>query len=644
MQSNSNRKKRGQQTLFGDKAFEPLEDWEVCKGKKYGRVVHRAHHNLCSNRRGGAKTKTNTMAQEEKRLKMRYETPLTEAEKCSGQYLTKEAVQAYFTPRETSVAKTKITTTTTVQMMEMETSTTTILTSTVTADDLCRQVTALVENSKFVAGHKSSRAPLAILAFAKVVVDVIINNKQVDTGKYFNGITMTVPNTDELMSPTYHAIVGQKLLCVDWPTMYGVNVPCPCCGGDLRNERSSFSKNKIQFPVFVLEGPPMWCIVRPMSCRSCAHRGASNVGEVLCELPPHIRAAYPVDTKYALGNKNSHLGQSATGVMDLIMPTYGNGELCSRLLHNAINRSYMERVQSCYSLYKYSGRKEAPAYVEKDGAYCTVCPPLGDGIRTTYDEASSASHTPWKISDHDRHTQEIQSVGCGLIFAQDHTFEVTKNYFQSKQIGAADLWDLATETGEIALAVLVPSTKTNECAHAATQLARRPAFKPSAKYSDTWPAMNIFWRLLFGDSLQGRLGLFHYIQRITKTLKKNHIDHFEATNNLRHCLYQYSANDYDNLLRSLKEGSLSGVKHSDADIQDLRSTKCFKQRYDKYLRKETRPSHIICSMLDDWFGRYKCSSSGTSRPARGRKDPFTGETLFTPETKDAIKNCKEKAQ
>jgi len=62
------------------------------------------------------------------------------------------------------------------------------------------------------------------------------------------------------------------------------------------------------------------------------------------------------------------------------------------------------------------------------------------------------------------------------------------------------------------------------------------------------------------------------------------------------------------------------------------------------LRKEMRPPHILCSMLDDWFDRFKCSSSDTSRPPRGRKDPLTGETLFTPETKDAIKNCKEKAK
>ena len=67
---------------------------------------------------------------------------------------------------------------------------------------------------------------------------------------------------------------------------------------------------------------------------------------------------------------------------------------------------------------------------------------------------------------------------------------MTKNYFQKKQMGAAALWDVATETGKIASAVLVPTTKTTEYAHAATQMARREGFKPSAKYRDTWPAMN----------------------------------------------------------------------------------------------------------------------------------------------------------
>jgi hypothetical protein len=48
-------------------------------------------------------------------------------------------------------------------------------------------------------------------------------------------------------------------------------------------------------------------------------------------------------------------------------------------------------------------------------------------------------------------------------------------------------------------------------------------------------------------------------------------------------------------------------------------------------------------MLDDWFKRFKCSSSDPLNPGGGRKDPMTGDTLFTSETKPAVTNCKDKA-
>ena len=49
-------------------------------------------------------------------------------------------------------------------------------------------------------------------------------------------------------------------------------------------------------------------------------------------------------------------------------------------------------------------------------------------------------------------------------------------------------------------------------------------------------------------------------------------------------------------------------------------------------------------MLDAWFERFKCSASDGARPAGGRRDPFTGETLFTAETKDAIRMAKVNAK
>jgi len=126
-------------------------------------------------------------------------------------------------------------------------------------------------------------------------------------------------------------------------------------------------------------------------------------------------------------------------------------------------------------------------------------------------------------------------------------------------------------------------------------------------------------------------------------LKKNHTDHFVAINMFLNCIYHYNVEDHENLLKALKEGTLS-TKHTDEDIRDLRGTKAFRQRYDKYLRKEIRPPTIMCGMLDDWFDRFKCTASEGSRPGRGRRDPRTGETLFTSDTKEAIRLAKVNAK
>jgi len=147
-------------------------------------------------------------------------------------------------------------------------------------------------------------------------------------------------------------------------------------------------------------------------------------------------------------------------------------------------------------------------------------------------------------------------------------------------------------------------------------------------------------RSSYMKNLQGTLGLFHCIQRITKTLKKKHCNRFVAINGLLNCMYQYHATDYENLLQALKQGTLS-TKHTDEDIADLKASRLFRQRYHKYLRKEIRPPNVMCSMLDDWFDQFQCKASNPeTRLARGWYDPLTGETLFSSETKEAIRNAK----
>jgi hypothetical protein len=227
-----------------------------------------------------------------------------------------------------------------------------------------------------------------------------------------------------------------------------------------------------------------------------------------------------------------------------------------------------------------------------------------------------------------------------------HTHEVTKNYFHRCKLGAHALWDVATDTGEVATAVLVPSMKTSDYSHAAIQLSQRSNFNPTAIYSDTWPCKSNYWDKLFTNNLQGRLGLFHFLQRIIKTLRKGHIDYFSAVNQLLDSVYYYyNKNDYENLLRALKDGTLSsaGIRYTDDEIADMKLTKTFRKRYGKYLRKHIRPPESMKQQLEEWFVRFKSSSSDGAVEALGRIDPISKQTLFTAETKDAIRNCKEKA-
>jgi len=657
----------GQLTLFGGEAFDHLKHCDVCRNKAFGKSVHRAHHPKCPfNRKtkGIVSKVTMDTLQEEKRLLKHFSAPLEEHEKGSFRHLTKDNMAAFFNQKRPS---------------QKPTHTPTTVAQTSTADvvaikggdsdffsplQFSELVTEKASDEAFAKSVREKKAPLAIMAAAAIAVEKIIRpNDGSLISTYFNGLTMTIPPVTDCMDPHYQSIVGQKLLLVDWKKMMGVDVLCPSCKtAVLKNDRTNFSKNKILHPIFGLDGPPQWCMVMSMECPCCKRRFAANDSSILCRLPAFAAYAYPVDSRYAGGNKNSHVARSATDAFDMLLPTYGNGDLCSRLLYNAMNRAYLQSAARYYSLMARKREcrntetvnetlnetvNEIKPFLEKDGEYMKFYPPTGDMIRDLYDSACHSSHNPWGISDHDRHTREIQGVQCSRIFSQDHTHEVTKNYISKKRLGVEGLWDVATETGEIACAVLVPSTKTSDFSHAAKQLAIRPHFKPQAMYSDTWPCKSDYWSLLLGQQVKGRLGLFHFIKRITGTLRKKHVDYNKSIADLLDCLYYYNDTDYNNLLGALKNGTLSstGVKYTDDDIEDLNGTPLFRQRYSKYLRKEIRSPDVMRVMLEAWFNKYKCSSSDdVNRPAGGRLDPITQQPLFTPETRDNWLNCKEKAE
>ena len=343
---------------------------------------------------------------EEKRLTQLFKAPLQHHERPMSKHVTPESTAAFFAPRTKTTTKLS-------QQSVVATTTKESNAAHVTPWELCQSVTERVNESSFIDKHKSKAAPLAMIAFADVVSKQI-NQRKDFFRHHFVGLTMTVPVIDDCTEPNYHSIMGQRLLLVDW-TRYGITVPCPdaTCAGNLANDRTNYSKNKTLFPIFGLDGPPAWCIVMSMVCSCCKRRFDANSADVLVAIPPHAANQYPVDTKYALTTKNSHLAYTATEVFDSVMLTYGNGELCSTLLYGAINKDYLKRITSYYSVCnnKRIGSVGAALafkpYVSKDGTFIKQYPPHGDTIRECYDEAANSSLNHWGISDHDRHTREI---------------------------------------------------------------------------------------------------------------------------------------------------------------------------------------------------------------------------------------------
>ena len=641
--TNTKKSKNQQSTTQGGVAFNPQKDCVVCRARHLAtfvqgaRIPNRAHHVLCQRNKttkglGVISQQNLATAVEEKRLKELFDRPLHASEKASSKNCTAESLAVCFEPRK-KVAKTQG------RMEEPEV----VVSTTARAIDFGKAVADALADAAFHEKHKSKSAPLAMLAFASIVAEQIIRPKQFD--KHFNNMSMLVPpSPTAATNPHYHSIVGQRLLCVDWHQVCGVNIGCPDrkCKGALKNDRSDFSKNKTLFPLFGLDGPPTWAIVMKLVCPCCKRSFDANSQEILLSLPAHMANQHPVETKFALPNHSFHMSREATTALDSLILTHANGEMCSDLLCRSINTTYIRKTTDYLSYHKHNkhGNETVAPHIAKDGVYIKQHPPKGDTIRDIHMQSAASPHNRWGISDHDRHTREMQSVKCnGGIFAQDHAFAVIKNY--QSNLAATAVWDVAIDTGEIATAVCVPTTQTMHFSHAAKALQNRCGFEPTATYSDTWPCKESHWSSLWPE-IKGRLGLFHYEKRILRTIRKNHINFHAAVTDLMDAIYQFESTDYERLLVALKEGTIGGKKCTTTEIATLKSTKQFRDRCGKCLRKQLHQPNTMTQRLDDWFCKYKVNSSG-ERPARGRLDPEKGIALFTGETKTAVENCKEKA-
>ena len=234
-------------------------------------------------------------------------------------------------------------------------------------------------------------------------------------------------------------------------------------------------------------------------------------------------------------------------------------------------------------------------------------------------------------------------VECKVAFTNDHHWSTLENYSKQSVAGAVALWTTMTETNECPCAIIVPSVSIKDFAHAAESLARRPNFEPKAMWTDVYPDGSGFWKLLW-PAILGHLGLFHWVHRIIKTLRKNHIHFTKSIADLVFCVYVWDPIDYKNVLRALKDGLMNNKNHSDDDITQLQQSGLFKKRYSCFLQKVIYPAETIVAKLDIWFCEYKATASSGKAAAGGQRDPVYDVTLFTPETKLAVEAGKKTAE
>ena len=143
---------------------------------------------------------------------------------------------------------------------------------------------------------------------------------------------------------------------------------CPfCLKKPLQNYRSYFSSHKTITPVFGLDGPPTWVVGIAMKCTGiCRTLVQSTDGRFLKTLPEYASRAYPVPPEYALIGQQHLLHRNVTQQFKHLLVTYSNGKHLGKMLLEALNQSFLDRVSSYYSYWDSKG-KQAPDYIKDEG-------------------------------------------------------------------------------------------------------------------------------------------------------------------------------------------------------------------------------------------------------------------------------------
>jgi hypothetical protein len=142
--------------------------------------------------------------------------------------------------------------------------------------------------------------------------------------------------------------------------------------------------------------------------------------------------------------------------------------------------------------------------------------------------------------------------------------------------------------------------------------------------TDTIPKGESFWKGLYGKDVDCQLGLFHFMHRIVDTLDPHSGIYWSCLVDLKDAVYTYDISDLRLLKSALMEGTLSrdGTKYTDDEIEEMRRTKFWKQRYNKYLKKIFHSAAEINSKLQEWIHNWEGKSQWLSNRPESALEKF----------------------
>jgi hypothetical protein len=237
--------------------------------------------------------------------------------------------------------------------------------------------------------------------------------------------------------------------------------------------------------------------------------------------------------------------------------------------------------------------KRLPSFEDSIGRYS----PSGQQLRDSKDTAAKSTLVSTCVSDKDRVQREIQAVGASKTVCNDHTYAFISNYISDDIENAKCGHTIGVDTGEIASVAIVPNEQQIHYAHQAEQFSHRRNVSPKIHVSDICPQGIALWQELFRGVIC-RLGWFHFIQRITKTLRKEHEDYAKSIGMLQECVYWLDVGDLTKVKRCLDEGLL-GVRKGKKCPADKILSKA--KTYRENIRVWSYDEKEITRRLLDWL-------------------------------------------